>query len=416
MGSTVVRLTYPQNGKVQEWCTGTVVGDQYILTAYHCTPPLVNRSPDWGNLRVELWQNGVLNSASRWNSTVSPSALVPAGATVPTSKSVGKYDVMLLRPTLPLPSWAKTVPMALAWPAVGTTLTEYGYGNTSGGVKAQASGSLQKTPQGDVRRVDCPSMPVAKGIATNYQAGDICAKGTTSEAWPGDSGGPLLWWTNGYWQQVGDASSITVDTRSTTFHGQVFWSESDTTTRNWVRSYVTGPINANTIVRDAASGASWLYESDGYRHWIPNGTTYSCLVSKYGQPANWPLRRVETIPDMVGDWAVASCPTDPPPPSPTVTMSWGARAAASICGGDTSCTYLSVSWANFGTGNHTITPYFDGQGNWCGSACANSLVRSGASGTLTGYWAAGYCQQSHAVSATVDGVWSNTVYTTQHGC
>jgi hypothetical protein len=110
--------------------------------------------------------------------------------------------------------------------------------------------------------------------------------------------------------------------------------------------------------------------------------------------------------------------SSPPPPleSSAVTVSWGARAAASICGGDTSCTYVTISWSGFSDGNHTITPYFDGQGNWCGSACANSLLRSGASGTLTGYWAAGYCRQAHGVSATVDGVGSNTISTTQHGC
>jgi hypothetical protein len=109
-------------------------------------------------------------------------------------------------------------------------------------------------------------------------------------------------------------------------------------------------------------------------------------------------------------------PPPPPPPGGSVSLSWGSRASASICGGDTSCTYLYISWSGFSSGNHTITPYFDGQGNWCGTACANSLVRSGSAGSLTNYWAAGYCAQSHAVMVTVDGVASNTIYTPQHGC
>lgn len=110
--------------------------------------------------------------------------------------------------------------------------------------------------------------------------------------------------------------------------------------------------------------------------------------------------------------------TQPPPPSQGVAVSWGARAPSSYCGGDTSCTYVTITWSNFSTGNHTITPYFDGQGNWCGSAgCANSLVRSGSSGSLTGYWAAGYCRQSHVVTATVDGIRSsNSINTIDHGC
>jgi peptidyl-Lys metalloendopeptidase len=109
--------------------------------------------------------------------------------------------------------------------------------------------------------------------------------------------------------------------------------------------------------------------------------------------------------------------TAPPPPTQSVTLSWGARAPSSYCGGDTSCTYLTISWSGFSTGNHTITPYFDGQGDWCaGASCSSSLVRSGSSGSLTGYWTVGYCAQSHTVSATVDGVWSNALNTTSHGC
>jgi hypothetical protein len=100
-----------------------------------------------------------------------------------------------------------------------------------------------------------------------------------------------------------------------------------------------------------------------------------------------------------------------------VTVSWGARSPASNCNADPACFYVSISWANFGSGNHTITPYFDGQGNWCGTLCANSLVRAGSSGTLTGYWAAAFCRQSHTVTGSVDGVMSsNSINTINHGC
>jgi hypothetical protein len=105
-----------------------------------------------------------------------------------------------------------------------------------------------------------------------------------------------------------------------------------------------------------------------------------------------------------------------PPPPPTVTLSWGGKAPAANCVGDTSCTYVVISWANFSAGNHNITPYLDGAGNWCGVASCNSQVRAGSSGSLT-YWTAGWCTVNHFVTATVDGTPSaNSINTNDHPC
>jgi hypothetical protein len=109
-------------------------------------------------------------------------------------------------------------------------------------------------------------------------------------------------------------------------------------------------------------------------------------------------------------------PPPPPPPPPTVTVSWGARAPARICGGDTSCTYVVVTWNNFPDGDHAVTPHFDGQDDWCGGACSNTLSRTGANGSISDYWAVGYCQQAHAITATVDSTQSNSANTVDHGC
>jgi hypothetical protein len=98
-------------------------------------------------------------------------------------------------------------------------------------------------------------------------------------------------------------------------------------------------------------------------------------------------------------------------------VSWGDRAPSSYCGGDTSCTFVVISWSNFGAGDHTVTPYLDGAGDWCaGASCSSSLTRAGSAGTVSGYWAAGWCGQQHTVTATVDGVGSNGVNTVDHGC
>lgn len=96
---------------------------------------------------------------------------------------------------------------------------------------------------------------------------------------------------------------------------------------------------------------------------------------------------------------------------PQVSISWGGKAPASGCGGDTSCTYLEISWSNFSSGSHTITPHFDG-GGWG----YPSQVRSGTTGNLNNFYFAGYCGSSHSVDVDVDGVMSNTINTTQHSC
>jgi large repetitive protein len=105
-----------------------------------------------------------------------------------------------------------------------------------------------------------------------------------------------------------------------------------------------------------------------------------------------------------------------PPPPRTVTVSWGAKANSAYCGGDTSCTYVTISWSNFSTASHGITPHLDGQNGWCDASCSSTLFRSGSSGTLTGYWSAGWCGTSHIVTADVDGVLSNGIDTRSHGC
>ena len=118
--------------------------------------------------------------------------------------------------------------------------------------------------------------------------------------------------------------------------------------------------------------------------------------------------------DFTGDGFDGSCGT--PPPMPSVTVTWGVRAPATLCGGDTSCTYVTISWMDFATGDNTLTAFDDGTEFCAGASCSSSVMRSGSSGTFTGYWAIGYCRQQHVVSATVDGVASNGASTVDHGC
>jgi hypothetical protein len=309
MAPSVARVNY--NGI--EACTGSVVGDRWILTAYHC---LTSAGGNWHGLSVKIWQDGKVNGAGAlYSSSLASAPLSMAGATAPGGGTIGNRDVILLRTSLAMPTWVKTVPMALGWPAIGVGLTEYGYGRTV--QSGRTATSLQKTPDGDLRRISCSSIGSA-----DWKSGDICAKGTTSTAWRGDSGGPLLWWVNGYWQQVGDFSIFPNNTSAV--HWQGYWAESDTATRNWIVSNVRPAVATNTILHHP-SGIAWLYGGDGYRHYIPTSDVLNCLRAQgAGYADTWALRTIETIPDKVGNWATCTSPSS----TPTISLSQGAAAPA----------------------------------------------------------------------------------------
>lgn len=358
MAPSVARLT--RNGS--HLCTGSVAGDRWILSAYHCLSAI---NFDWGSITVEIWRSGTVGQGDVYRSTLESAPLSMPGAAASNGAKTGYGDVALLRTSGEMPAWVKTIPMALSWPAMGTKLTEYGYGKVSRtGAVATA---LQKTPDGDLARVDCSTV----APKNDWKAGHICTKGTRSTAWRGDSGGPLLWWVNGYWQQVGDFSVYPSDAKSV--HWQAYWSEADTTTRAWIASHVTGTLAAESIVRDPASGTAWLYKADGYRHWIPDGSTYNCLVAA-GRPlvSTWTLRRIETIPDKVGSAGWASCtipPPSTPPPSvgPIISLTRGATGPAGY--------WYSVALSGFGPGTTvtvTCRDSVDPQGFWTQSFTINS--------------------------------------------
>lgn len=97
----------------------------------------------------------------------------------------------------------------------------------------------------------------------------------------------------------------------------------------------------------------------------------------------------------------------------SVSISWGQRAPVDICGGDSSCTYLRVSWSGLGPGNHQVSAD-------CASPCGGGTFPTenvrGSSGSLPSFFAVGYCGHAYQVSADVDGTTSNSVLTNQHGC
>ena len=108
--------------------------------------------------------------------------------------------------------------------------------------------------------------------------------------------------------------------------------------------------------------------------------------------------------------ATAQATTGPPPapPSPTVSISWGAPANTSYCLGDPTCRTISISVSNMTPGNATVY-YYDqlDSGSWW----SQTIPISGSGGysgdpSSPGY---GYGGHGYWVRVTVNGVTSNTI-------
>lgn len=147
MTKSVARLTFTGTYEHQklnnaEECTGSVVGDGWILTALHCIYPLGTAASPMplSGWQVQLWKAGVTNvNTPDYRATPDRFVPIPGG----TAQGIYYRDVALLHVSN-MPSWAKTIPTAPTWPAIGTALTEYGYGRTSIG-SLTTSTSLEKT-------------------------------------------------------------------------------------------------------------------------------------------------------------------------------------------------------------------------------------------------------------------------------
>ncbi len=341
MTKSVARITYLG----QTMCSGSVVGDDWVLTALHCNYDENGNTRNWHMFQVQLWRAGANISPGYESFLSEPPIPMPGGVDYPDdSYKVNYRDVMLLHVATHMPGWAKTIPTAVEWPKQGTALTEYGYGRTS--ESGKVPNDLKKSKPGAIVRIDCPNVVA-------WTRGHLCVSSNVSISWGGDSGGPLVWWINNYWQQVGSLIGRPPYVDDSV---RYFWSEADGDTRNWLLSWVFTRDNGKTpgnppltrpadgtevILRDRDTGASWLYEKNdsnkyqgGYRYWIPDGETYNCLIDKGvhvididsgaddASKLGLPLRAIEALPDMKGSHA--SCapaprPSPTPAPHPTVT-------------------------------------------------------------------------------------------------
>jgi hypothetical protein len=289
-----------QNGTPE--CTGTVIGDAWVISAAHCAPS----SKNLPKLRIAVGR-------ANWSTNDGAAYAVDKAIVAPgyDAADTGVRDIALFHLIgFDVARW-NAVPLASESSVIndvgGVTLFGYGYQSPPDKKHPKGTGTvgvLQKSKDGAYfRNPSCDAN------------GKMCISEQTSD-YPlgGDSGGPWMRWVSGAWQIIGIEKGAV--------GGQFGYGSYATSPLvylpgpvrmlDWIRATVGIPSYPdNTIVRNSTSGNMWIVRN-GYRNYIPSVDIYNCLVQSGAAPyMNVKQIVIDTVPDRVGTWA--SCTTTPPP-------------------------------------------------------------------------------------------------------
>lgn len=270
-------------------CSGSLIAHDAVLTAAHCVN---GDSPsDW---KVTVGR-GDLDSNSQGVERPVRSISVHPSYAGPDDSCCDQYDLAVLRIDS-VPANYEILPISATAPPDGLAVSAFGYGLVNDGnfwgLLPNQSRELRRSQDGDYQ------VDVCAGAGLHFCVDRL---DPSSNIHGGDSGAPWVSWEDGAWVQYlvhsgsGPDPEIAVATGGSL--GPLWhWL--------WIKNEAnlfTAP--SGTIVRDQATGDSWLVESDLKRHWIHDGGTFECLEDQGHPVVNTTRQELQAIPDNVGDWA-----------------------------------------------------------------------------------------------------------------
>jgi hypothetical protein len=300
--TTVDKTLFLQDAETS--CTGTIVAADWVLTAAHCVVVHKNGVPTGtpdplSKFRVVLGRSNLSKTYQGGQWTVDKVIVYPS------YPAAGSFDLALMHLHGALPASALPLPLAPSGFALrnGQEINAYGYGDTAETYTSQQIAKKQwddyKATPSDVLRVTAAGSYVDEASCNSAAFWCFHYVGK-SEILHGDSGGPWVTSTSNPFV-VGVTSEVAspVKATSTTVTWQLAGAARVTTESayDWLLK-IAGIYRpeADTIYRDSRTGQSWLAESDGFSHPIPNGTIYSCLQDEDDPVINLPTFTLRELP------------------------------------------------------------------------------------------------------------------------